>query len=142
MNASGVTPFKVIYRDYAISGSPAAKTASEALKIAELNALAKIAEAEGDAVKITKIKEAEAKGDAAKIRETKSAEAVGLLQILDSALKHPQGGDIVMEQLRAERLKNFSGSTLVEGNSATPISAMLPLGLGQEKRKDGDKNSK
>lgn len=134
LEASGVIVSKVVFRDYAISGSEDMKKATTALAIADLNAKAKIAEALGEATKIREI----GKANADAIRETKEAEAKGLESKLLAALTHPQGGDIAIEQEKASAVRDFTGSTLVQGGGS--VSTMLPLEQGA--RKKGLKNGK
>lgn len=123
INASGMRVAQTVYKDYVIAGEPEAKKAMEGLVIAELNA---------------QIKEKEGEGDGAKIKKIKAAEAEGLEMILKAALRHPSGGEIVKEQLRAERLKNFAGNTLVEGNPTTPVLATLPIPADNKDKKKSD----
>ncbi|MEK7104498.1 MAG: hypothetical protein AAB868_00475, partial [Patescibacteria group bacterium] len=139
LDASGVIPFKVIYRDYATSGSIASKNAAEALKIAELEALAAKARGKGKGDETREIKSAEADGirsvkkaEAEGIREVKSAEAETLGKKLEVALKHSQGGDIAIAQEYSGAIRDFQGSTIIFG--ASNVSPMIPI-----EQKKGDK---
>lgn len=131
LNACGVTVATVVYRDYVVSGTEEMKKAANALKEAQLEAEAKIAEATGEGAKIREIGRANA--DA--IREKKKAEAEGLESKLNAALKHPQGGDIATAQEYAGAIKDFRGSTLIFGGSN--VSPMIPL-MGKKGVENGD----
>lgn len=130
--ASGAIVAKVVYRDYVISGTKEMKDATDALKKAQLNAEAKIAEASGEGAKIREI--GKAKADA--IREMKKAEAEGLESKLNAASKHKQGGDIATAQEYAGAIRDFAGGTLIFGGSN--VSPMIPV--DQKNRKKGVKN--
>lgn len=134
LSASGVVVAKVVYRDYIISGTPNMKIAAEALKKAQLEAEAKIAEATGEGAKIREI----GKANADAIRERKRAEAEGLESKLNAALKHPQGGDIATAQEYAGAIRDFSGGTLIFGGSN--VSPMIPVDqrTGKKGVKNGD----
>lgn len=129
---SGVIASEIVYRDYALSGTPEAKQAAEGLKIAELNAQTAVTTAQGKADAVRKEKEGEADGiravkkaEAEGIKEVKSAEAETLGKKLDVASTHDQGGDVVIAQEYAEAIKNFQGSTIIFG--ASNVAPMIPL---------------
>lgn len=134
LGASGAIVAKVVYREYAISGTKEMKDATDALKKAQLNAEAKIAEANGEGTKIREI--GKAKADA--LMETKRAEAEGLELKLNAASKHPQGGDIATAQEYAGAIRDFTGSTIIFGGSN--VSPMIPVDqrTGKKGVKNGD----
>ena len=134
-DASGVTPFKVIYRDYAVSGSDASKKAAEALKIAELEALAAKARGKGKGDEKREEKTGEAEG----IKAIKAAQAEGLEKTLSAAKKHEQGGDVMIAQEYSDAIRNYGGSTIIFG--ASNVSPMIPIDNKKEKkRKEGETN--
>ena len=139
-NASGMIVAEVVYRDYALSGTPESKQAAEGLKIAELNAQTAATTAKGKADAVREEKQGEADGirfvkkaEAEGIREVKSAEAETLGKKLEAASKHAQGGDIAIAQEYSGAIRDFQGSTIIFG--ASNVSPMIPI----EQKKGGKK---
>lgn len=116
VSITGMEIFQTNYIDYAISGTDDERKAATAKKIAQLNAEAKITEAEGTATARIKV----ASGEAEAIKLERGAKAFTLQELLESARKHPQGANVLIEQIKTEGLAGFTGDVLSLGQP-TPL---------------------
>lgn len=119
LSTTGMKVFNVAYRDYQPSGSPDEKKAASAKKLATFNADALKEKAEGEGAEIERVGEANAKT---------------LRRLLEEAMKHPLGAQVLIEQTRARAIENFKGSVLSQGQNPLQFT----VDAEKQKRKDGE----